>query len=506
VAAPAQLQGRPRTPGQLQVPRDIDLRVEPVFLGNAHSASNCLNFRLKVSKESACSNDGSKPTSPLSARGLNVAKESAYSNEGSKPTRPSSASGLKASKECAYSDEESKAASPLSAREWKSLHWESKAVVSNENVPVNRIPHRTLAFFEMFCTEKERTHAELHGKPSWSDLLSTTSTPMTSRIGSRRGSRRLSWKAKGPAESVPSNEGHQRSVSKSAMDEITQQWNSQISIGEFRPVSNGDRSSSKGRSESSRRSRKDARLSTLRANKDATPIQDEGAVVIIERTEHVKDTTIAHKKDLFVICQELNVPYALGREAARLWRQLVPDATGDVLIKGRMPIKMFQELQGQQLSMEETTAGSSTAEPHLEKKDHITFHEFVQWFFTNGFRDGINIFDESTEQRYLKQVAKTHNLSLLDVELCREKFKQTDLNGNGVIESDEFEILVHSMMGLACAEKLPHARMHTLWSEADIDGDGSLNFEEFMAFWIKSCRGICPVEGFYRNLRTQAWH
>jgi len=194
------------------------------------------------------------------------------------------------------------------------------------------------------------------------------------------------------------------------------------------------------------------------------------------------------------------VPYALGREAAHLWRQHVPDSAGDVLVKGRMPIKIFEELQGQQLSMEETT-GSSTAEPDLEKKDHINFHEFVQWFFTNGFRDEINIFDESTEQRYLKKVAKAHNISLVDVELCNDKFKKTDLNSDGIIEFDEFVVLVYSMIGLAHAEKLPCARMHTLWSDADIDGNGSLDFEEFMAFWMKSFTGFCPIEVYYRNLR-----
>jgi len=142
----------------------------------------------------------------------------------------------------------------------------------------------------------------------------------------------------------------------------------------------------------------------------------------------------------------------------------------------------------------------------MEKKDHINFHDFVQWFFTNGFRDEINIFDESTEQRYLKKVARKHEVSLKDVEACNDKFKRTDLNSNGVIEYDEFEVLIHSMMRLAESEKLPHARMETLWRDADTDGNGGLDFEEFMAFWIKSFRGDCPIEGFYRNFRSQAWN
>merc|ERR1712129_201058 len=166
-----------------------------------------------------------------------------------------------------------------------------------------------------------------------------------------------------------------------------------------------------------------------------------------------------------------------------------------------MPIKLFEDLQGEHFSVEETAAGLSAAKPGMEKKGHINFYDFVQWFFTHGFRDELNIFDEATEHRYLKKVAKTHDVCLVDVESLNGKFKKIDLNGNGVIDYDEFDMLVHSMMGLTDGETLPGARIHSLWRDADIDGNGCLDFEEFMVFWMKSFGENCPIEGFYRNFR-----
>merc|ERR1719433_999052 len=118
-------------------------------------------------------------------------------------------------------------------------------------------------------------------------------------------------------------------------------------------------------------------------------------------------------------------------------------------------MRLFEELKGQQLAEEE--AACTTEEPDLEKKNGIDFHEFLQWFFTNGFRDELNIFDESTEQRYLKQVARAHNVDLVDVEAIMAKFKKIDLNKNGVIDYDEFEPLIHSMIGVPDGE-VPHSR------------------------------------------------
>merc|ERR550532_510022 len=138
-------------------------------------------------------------------------------------------------------------------------------------------------------------------------------------------------------------------------------------------------------------------------------------------------------------------------------------------------MKLFEELKGKQLEAE--AAACTTEDPNLEKKKDINFQKFVQWFFTNGFRDELNIFDESTEQRYLKQVARKHDISLVDVESIRLKFKKIDLNRNGVIDYDEFGGLIHAMMRLPDGGVLPLSRMNSLWRDADTDNNGFLEFE-----------------------------
>jgi len=467
-----------------------DMRVEHMPSGNARLASKRRSLRVKGSKDSMQSNDG---------------------REGSKTTMP------------------------LSAKEWHSPRRESKGSVtstevSNENMPVNGRQHRTSSFVKW-----ERSATLPAFATGTSSSGSTTSPP-----GSRHQSKRASARFQAPMVGIgpgnqqmefqPGSNGENRRSSRPSSKGFSENRRSSkdlrlsmrrtsketgsiqaplVEIGpssqrwEPRPDSKGD---SKGAGGDLRRSSKDLRLRNARhASKEETsssPIQEEEPVVVIEQTGEPDTTaTSSHKKDLFVICQELNVPYALGREAAHLWRQHVHDVSGDVLVKGRMPIKLFEELQGENVSVEDSIGGRSASDPALDKKDHINFHEFVHWFFTNGFRDELNIFDESTEQRYLKTVARNNDWSLVDVESCNDKFKKIDLNGNGVIDYEEFEVLIHSMIGLPDGETLPHSRVDTLWRDADTDHNGCLDLEEFMAFWIKSFGGNCPIQGFYRNFR-----
>ncbi len=60
----------------------------------------------------------------------------------------------------------------------------------------------------------------------------------------------------------------------------------------------------------------------------------------------------------------------------------------------------------------------------------------------------------------------------------RETFDLNDLNGDGVLDFDEFVAL---MLELDPAMAKPEARIG--FDEIDADRDGAIGFEEFVAWW-----------------------
>lgn len=53
--------------------------------------------------------------------------------------------------------------------------------------------------------------------------------------------------------------------------------------------------------------------------------------------------------------------------------------------------------------------------------------------------------------------------------------------------------------------EIPASRLKSFWQLADLDGGGSLDFQEFVLWYRKYCEnpsGDDPITGFYRNIRN----
>lgn len=60
----------------------------------------------------------------------------------------------------------------------------------------------------------------------------------------------------------------------------------------------------------------------------------------------------------------------------------------------------------------------------------------------------------------------------------RRVFEACDLNGDGLIDRDEFHVLLEALEGdFSCAESL------LTFEVADTAGDGYIEFREFVAWW-----------------------
>jgi calcineurin B family protein 1 len=58
-------------------------------------------------------------------------------------------------------------------------------------------------------------------------------------------------------------------------------------------------------------------------------------------------------------------------------------------------------------------------------------------------------------------------------------FNMYDLNGNGYITREEFEVILNMMVGANITQEQLQSIAERTIAEADVDGDGSISFEEF---------------------------
>ena len=65
-------------------------------------------------------------------------------------------------------------------------------------------------------------------------------------------------------------------------------------------------------------------------------------------------------------------------------------------------------------------------------------------------------------------------------EEMREAFQIFDADGNGKITSDELRLIMENL-----GEKLTDEEITDMVKEADIDGDGEINYEEFVRMMFK---------------------
>lgn len=131
-------------------------------------------------------------------------------------------------------------------------------------------------------------------------------------------------------------------------------------------------------------------------------------------------------------------------------------------------------------------------EPHaidlaLEQAAHQLVHKHDVLLVDPSADEKVHFFetDLSEDEKALRQLAKQHNISVVDVEEIRERFREIDVNGGGSIDQDEFR----NLMKKICKGSMPRdSLIKEWWQRLDKDGSNKATFDEFLGFWMTTMK------------------
>eukprot|EP00931_Biecheleriopsis_adriatica_P025306 TRINITY_DN15576_c0_g1_i2.p2 TRINITY_DN15576_c0_g1~~TRINITY_DN15576_c0_g1_i2.p2 ORF type:complete len:141 (-),score=32.86 TRINITY_DN15576_c0_g1_i2:220-642(-) len=121
--------------------------------------------------------------------------------------------------------------------------------------------------------------------------------------------------------------------------------------------------------------------------------------------------------------------------------------------------------------------------------------DFLNWFSKHRF------FETTGEVQYAMDLAAKLGVPMETIEHTKHAFDALDNDQSGTIGREEFTLALAKVMRIPPGVDLPRSRVNQLWQQVDTSNDGSIDFEEFLAWWLASRDSLLPYENFYKSVR-----
>mmetsp|Transcript_14961 Transcript_14961/g.34085 ORF Transcript_14961/g.34085 Transcript_14961/m.34085 type:complete len:640 (-) Transcript_14961:185-2104(-) len=128
----------------------------------------------------------------------------------------------------------------------------------------------------------------------------------------------------------------------------------------------------------------------------------------------------------------------------------------------------------------------------------LNFQEMFKFYAVHCFSEDWSL---TADQRRFRELAKELGVSAQLMERVKLDFDKQDSDGSGFIDMSEFKDILYKILRVPGGVELPDSRVHYFWKEVDRDGSGSINFDEFVRWWMLRSEQIMPYEDFYRRIR-----
>eukprot|EP00930_Biecheleria_cincta_P067901 TRINITY_DN5486_c0_g2_i1.p1 TRINITY_DN5486_c0_g2~~TRINITY_DN5486_c0_g2_i1.p1 ORF type:complete len:561 (-),score=81.64 TRINITY_DN5486_c0_g2_i1:58-1740(-) len=208
------------------------------------------------------------------------------------------------------------------------------------------------------------------------------------------------------------------------------------------------------------------------------------------------------------LSNDLKIPLCDMDAAVRLFSKYAdfPDDSEQNLYDASLHISKFQEVlcsmcnvsDIEELPPEFVEEARRTAD--RDRSGDIDVKEFAIWYYAYSFSEMLTLTPEEKETR---QIAKKLGLQTQDVDRYKQCFDKYDTERAGAIEFDRFSALVTGLLKVPAGHALPPDRLMSMWRGADVDGGGTVDFEEFCVFYKKTfdSDGGDAILDYYRNIR-----
>jgi Ca2+-binding EF-hand superfamily protein len=252
--------------------------------------------------------------------------------------------------------------------------------------------------------------------------------------------------------------------------------------------------------------------STKEPSEEALPsglvLQAEGANVLrqaVARSAHTSTDPDKQGQAMKEICRlrrEMMIPLESMQAAMKLFREhaTVP-ADGvlfadGVLTKANLASVMRQLAGSHNSEFESSWVDSAFKLADKDRDGSISFQEFAIWFSSRSFDEDLNLDGKELE---LRKLSRTLDMAASDIEKYKRHFDSFDTDGNGTMCREEFYDMMLKCLKIPKHIGLPAVRVQQLWSAADSDGSGSIDFSEFAAFFSKYFPqgGACGMDQYY---------
>jgi Ca2+-binding EF-hand superfamily protein len=117
----------------------------------------------------------------------------------------------------------------------------------------------------------------------------------------------------------------------------------------------------------------------------------------------------------------------------------------------------------------------------------MTLDSFVSWYVQNMFNHVAELTgaeDKCSSDTLVRNLAKECHTTVCGIDRIKYEFDRVDNDGNGTLDREEFECMLHSLFH-AKEGDLSKSRLSHFWMEIDADGNGYIDFEEFCRWHTK---------------------
>jgi len=217
----------------------------------------------------------------------------------------------------------------------------------------------------------------------------------------------------------------------------------------------------------------------------------------IRRTEDITKDTLS-EWELMRLARELHLTDEEFRMARLAFRNFDRDDNGS------WDGDEYQKAIGHLLRRNEahTMAMPSWRQPLECAKDKplpISFRQFLVWYASNRFQKGVLL---SEEQQLSYKLAEQYGVAAADVDHLKQSYDSFDQDHSGTLDYEEFKKVLHSLMRVPADTELPDSRVQRFWREVDPGRCGAIEFEVFLAWWMRQRRGLSHYEDFYKQVRN----